>query len=212
MTLQTALSYIYQPVERELVCRPDAISGLCDVLDRLYAWTAMIICGPTILQHANVVQRVQETLGSRCVGVFSGVLPHAPVEMFQEAVAAVKEAQPEVLVSVGGGSSHDTAKGLATVISQGGRIHDYETRFTPPDTVEFPEFTSDKMPVIAIPTRWAPPNSAAAAALRIRLWAAKSWWPIPIPFRAIFSSMAKPWRRRPYRFCNPPPWDNSASR
>ena len=152
MTLQTTLSYTYQPVERELVCRPDAISGLCDVLDRLFAWTAMIICGPTILQHADVVQRVQETLGSRCVGVFFGVLPHAPVEMFADAVAAVKEAQPEVLVSVGGGSSHDTAKGLATVISQGGRIHDYETRFTPPDTVEFPEFTSDKTPVIAIPT------------------------------------------------------------
>jgi hypothetical protein len=53
MALQTALSYTYQPVERELVCRPDAISGLCEVLDRIYAWTAMIICGPTILQHAR---------------------------------------------------------------------------------------------------------------------------------------------------------------
>lgn len=152
MTLQAALSYTYSPVERKIVCGADTISSLCDVLDDLYAWTAMIICGPTILQHSNVVQRVQETLGERCVGVFSGVLPHTPVEMFSDAVQAVKEAGPEVLISVGGGSSHDTAKGLSTIMSQGGRIHDYETRFTPPDTVEFPEFTSDKSPVLSIPT------------------------------------------------------------
>lgn len=152
MNQPAALSYTYSPVERNIICGPDTISGLCDVLDRLYAWTAMIICGPTILQHSNVVQRVQDTLGERCVGTFAGVLPHAPVEMFEEAVVAVKAAEPEVLISVGGGSSHDTAKGLSTIMSQGGRIHDYETRFTPPNTVEFPDFTSDKSPVIAIPT------------------------------------------------------------
>jgi alcohol dehydrogenase class IV len=148
----TALSYTYSTIERHVVCKPDAITELCDVLDRVYAATAMIVCGPTILRHANVVQRVQATLGKRCVGVFAGVLPHAPVEMFDDAMRMARDLQPEALVSVGGGSSHDTAKGLSTVLAQGGRIHDYATRFTPPDTVEFPEFTPDKTPVIAVPT------------------------------------------------------------
>jgi alcohol dehydrogenase class IV len=152
MNLPAALSYTYSTIERHVVCKPDAIAELCDVLDRLHAASAMVICGPTILQHANVVQRVQAALGPRCVGLFSGVLPHAPVEMFEDAIRVARDLQPEALVSVGGGSSHDTAKGLSTVLTQGGRIHDYATRFTPPDTVEFPEFSADKRPVIAVPT------------------------------------------------------------
>ncbi|ETW94921.1 MAG: hypothetical protein ETSY1_32765 [Candidatus Entotheonella factor] len=152
MTLQDALTYHYRAVPRDMICAPDAISHLCDALDQLMAYKAMIICGPTILQHADVVQRVQEALGERCAGLFAGVLPHAPVDMIAEAFQAVKAVQPEALVSVGGGSSHDTAKGLATLLAQGGRIHDYETRFTPPDQVELPNFTNNKIPVIAIST------------------------------------------------------------
>ena len=152
MNLQNALSFRYTTVPQEIVCAPDAIAELRSQLDQLGAQTAMIVCGPTILQHADVVQRVQQTLDRRCVGVFAGVLPHAPVEMLAEAVEAARQARPAALVSVGGGSSHDTAKGMATLLAQGGRIHDYETRFTPPDKVEFPEFTRDKLPLLAVPT------------------------------------------------------------
>ena len=150
--MQDALTYHYRAVARDMSCAPDAISRLGDILDQAMAYRAMIICGPTILRHANVVQRVQEMLGERCAGLYAGVLPHAPVTMMAEALEAARAAQPEALVSVGGGSSHDTAKGLATLLAQGGRIHDYETRFTPPDQVELPHFTNNKLPVIAIST------------------------------------------------------------
>jgi hypothetical protein len=90
-----ALTYHYRAVPRDLICAPDAISHLCDTLDQLMAYTAMIICGPTILRHANVVQRVQEALGERCAGLYAGVLPHAPVAMMAEALEAVKAVQPE---------------------------------------------------------------------------------------------------------------------
>lgn len=152
MNVQEVLTYHYRAVPRDMICAPDAISRLCDALDEIMAYKAMIICGPTILRHANVVQRVQDVLGERCAGLYAGVLPHAPVTMMEEAYQAAQAAQPEALVSVGGGSSHDTAKGLATLLAQGGRIHDYETRFTPPDRVELPHFTNNKIPVIAVST------------------------------------------------------------
>ena len=94
------------------------------------------------------MQRVQQTLAERCAGLLSGVLPHTPVEMLEDAVESAQRRQPDALVSVGGGSSHDTAKGMATLLAQGGRIHDYETRFRPPNTVEFPDFSSDKIPIL----------------------------------------------------------------
>lgn len=152
MTLQDTLRFRHNTVKQEIICAVDTISDLCDTLDRLGVRTAMIVCGPTILQHADVVQRAELALGGRCVGRFGGVLPHAPVDMFEEAVSMARQVQPEALISVGGGSSHDTAKGVATVLGEGGRIHDYETRFEPPDKVIFPDFSLDKIPVIAVST------------------------------------------------------------
>ena len=78
MDLRHALMFSHNTVQQDIVCESDAISGLCRTLDRLGAQTAMIICGPTILQSADVVPRVQQALAERCVGLFAGVLPHAP--------------------------------------------------------------------------------------------------------------------------------------
>jgi alcohol dehydrogenase len=80
------------------------------------------------------------------------VLPHAPVDMLQEAVEMARLLRPEALVSLGGGSSHDMAKGIATVLGEGGDIHDYETHFEPPDTVTIPAFSPLRVPVLTVPT------------------------------------------------------------
>jgi alcohol dehydrogenase len=69
-----------------------------------------------------------------------------------EAVRLAEEVRPDVLVSVGGGSTHDTTKGIATLVGEGGDIHDYEARFEPPDRVAYPELSPDRVPIITVPT------------------------------------------------------------
>ena len=152
MELAHALQFSYTSVAQEIVCDTDAIADLCGTLDRLGANTAMIICGPSILRSSDAIRRVQEALGARCVGLFAGVAPHAPVPTLEEAIGVAREAQPEALVSVGGGSTHDTAKGIATLLAEGGDIHDYEIHFEPPDKVSIPSLTQPKMPILTIPT------------------------------------------------------------
>ena len=49
-----------------------------------------------------------------------------------------RELQPDVFVSVGGGSTHDTTKAMATLPAGGGDIHDYEIIFEPPDRITVP--------------------------------------------------------------------------
>jgi alcohol dehydrogenase len=44
-------------------------------------------------------------------------------------VAQARETGADALISVGGGSTHDTTKGVATVLGEGGRIHDYEAKW-----------------------------------------------------------------------------------
>jgi len=63
-----------------------------------------------------------------------------------------RELEPDVLVSVGGGSTHDTSKGIAMLLAEGGAIHDYEVRFEPPDRVFVPNTPHQKIPIISVPT------------------------------------------------------------
>src|SRR5262245_46023796 len=126
MEFAQALKFSYTSVAQEIVCDTDVIASLGDTLDRLGATTAMIVCGPSILRSSDVIRRVQEALGARCAGLFAGVAPHAPVSTLEEAMTVAREVQPEALVSVGGGSTHDTAKGIATLLAEGGDIPDYE--------------------------------------------------------------------------------------
>ena len=146
------LTYSYSSVAQEVVCAPDAISGLSGVLDRAGITRAMMVCGPSILEKSDVVQRVQTALGDRFVGLFSGVAPHSPVHTLDEAMRLARDLKPDGLVSVGGGSTHDTTKGIATLLGEGGTIHDHQVIFEPPDKIILPDFSSDRVPIIAVST------------------------------------------------------------
>ena len=148
----SALQYRYTPLHQNIICSETAIAALPATVDALGARRAMITCGPTILRACDVVPRVQEALGLRYVGVYAGVAPHAPIETVEEGVAMAKEVQPDVFISVGGGSTHDTTKAIATLLAEGGDIHDYAIIFEPPDRVIVPPTPAPKLPILSVPT------------------------------------------------------------
>jgi len=146
------LSFSFNSVAQEVICASDAISGLPGVLDRLGATRAMVTCGPSILVKSDVIQRVQAALGDRFVGLFSGVAPHSPVHTLDEAMLLASDVKPDILVSVGGGSTHDTTKGIATLLGEGGRIHDHQVIFEPPDKITLPKLSTNRVPIVTVPT------------------------------------------------------------
>ena len=152
MALPNSLGYVFNSVKHEIVCDVDSISGLPAVLERAGSTRAMVLCGPSILAHSDVVPRVREALGDQFAGLYSEVAPHSPVATLDAAVALAKETGANALVSVGGGSTHDTTKGVATLLAEGGRIHDWEAQFEPPDKVSYPVFTPDRLPIITVTT------------------------------------------------------------
>ena len=149
---ERATSYRYNPLHQDIICDETAIDELPRTVDALGGSRAMITCGPTILQACNVVPRVREALGHRYVGTYSGVAPHSPLETVEAGVEMAKELQPDVFVSVGGGSTHDTTKAMATLLAEGGDIHDYEIIFEPPDRITVPPTPSPKLPILSVPT------------------------------------------------------------
>ena len=148
----SALRYRYDPLHQNIVCNETAINDLATIVDGLGASRAMITCGPTILSACDVVPRVQEALGSRYVGTYSGVAPHSPVETVEAGAAMAQETQPDIFISVGGGSTHDTTKAIAVLLAEGGDIRDYAIIFEPPDKITVPPTPSPKLPIISVPT------------------------------------------------------------
>lgn len=60
------------------------------------------------------------------VEIFPKAQPNPTDKNVEEGLKAFKEAQCDSVVSLGGGSSHDAAKAISLVATNGGRIHDYE--------------------------------------------------------------------------------------
>lgn len=58
--------------------------------------------------------------------VFPGAQPNPTVGNVEEGLALLREHRCDLVVSLGGGSSHDCAKGIALVAANGGTIADYE--------------------------------------------------------------------------------------
>ena len=148
----SALNYRYNPLQQDIICAESAIDGLAAAVDSLGGSRALITCGPTILDACDVVPRVRAALGARYAGTYSGVAPHSPVETVEAGAALAQETQPDIFISVGGGSTHDTTKAMATLLAEGGDIHDYEIIFEPPDKITVPPTPAPKLPIISVPT------------------------------------------------------------
>jgi alcohol dehydrogenase len=85
---------------------------------------ALIVTDMDLVQ-TNLVQMVQKALGTKCVGIFSEVIPDTGLHIINAGAEYGRKLKVDVLVSVGGGSVIDTAKGMAICLTKGGRLEDY---------------------------------------------------------------------------------------
>lgn len=80
------------------------------------------------LVKIGLVGEVAEKLGQNGITstVFDGVQPNPTVGNVEAGLALLKANQCDFVISLGGGSPHDCAKGIALVATNGGNIKDYE--------------------------------------------------------------------------------------
>ena len=80
------------------------------------------------LTDIGIVGKVTEKLSSVGLAstVYNGVHPNPTVSNVEAGLKLLKENNCDCVVSLGGGSPHDCAKGIALVAANGGKIADYE--------------------------------------------------------------------------------------
>lgn len=126
-----------------LLLGDDALEALATELPKL-GTRALIVTDPGIVA-AGIDRIAMEPLQSSGVPVtvFSRVVGNPDIATVNAAEAAREDADADVLIAIGGGSSIDVAKSVAVLATNGGDIADYEG---------VDKFTERPLPLVVIPT------------------------------------------------------------
>jgi alcohol dehydrogenase len=82
-------------------------------LERLGARRAFLVTTRSVAANPALVSALAERLGERLVGQYAEISAHAPAREVAAAAEAARRAEPDVLLSLGGGSPIDAAKTVA---------------------------------------------------------------------------------------------------
>lgn len=87
-----------------------------------------LIVTDKVLNNLGVVAQVQQLLAAQQIEscVYDGTHPNPTTLNVKQGLALLQEHQCDCVISLGGGSPHDCAKGIALVATNGGNIKDYE--------------------------------------------------------------------------------------
>lgn len=87
-----------------------------------------LIVSDTVLNEIGVVKNFTDLLDNVAVKsvVFDRAQPNPTVGNVNDGLALLAQHQCDFVVSLGGGSPHDCAKGIALVATNGGKVSDYE--------------------------------------------------------------------------------------
>lgn len=119
MTKSQALPYTYiPPGRRKIVGGQGALDRLVELVDQHEVRRALIVTSPSMVKEGNMLDEVRSHLGDRLVGMFDEVERHSPIEVVHRALHLARTQDADAVVSLGGGSSVDTAKGIVWYIDE----------------------------------------------------------------------------------------------
>lgn len=102
----------------KLVFGAGAVKNVTKELTALGAKRAMVVTDES-LAGSPLVAAVKSALGAQLAGVFDRVVPDSGVDLVNAGAARARELNADAVVSVGGGSSIDTAKAIAVLMKKG---------------------------------------------------------------------------------------------
>jgi len=87
-----------------------------------------LVVSDKVLVEIKLIKKLTDVLDKIGVGyvIFDGAQPNPTVGNVNSGLKMLKDNNCDFVVSFGGGSPHDCAKGIALVASNGGKIEDYE--------------------------------------------------------------------------------------
>ncbi|WP_035268052.1 iron-containing alcohol dehydrogenase [Desulfitibacter alkalitolerans] len=106
---------------------PGAVNQVGEQVKNLGGSKALIVTDKVLneLGMAKAVKAILESAGIQVV-VFDGAEPNPTDKNVEAGLDVFKKEKCDIIISLGGGSPHDCAKGIGIVAANGGKINDYE--------------------------------------------------------------------------------------
>ena len=121
----------------------------------------LLVYGRSIRGQAVLLGQIKESLGSRVVGQFDGVVAHSPISAVEVAAAAIATSGADALVSIGGGSAIVTARAANIRASEGRALRELATYRDSSGKLVSPKLSRPKLPHWIVPST---PTTAFAKA------------------------------------------------
>lgn len=155
---------IVKGIGRDFTLLPmdDIVSGigsivrLGEVLERYGVQRALVITGTSLATTTDLVDRVVHAADGRIAAVFTASRQHVPRQAVLAAADQARGICADAIISFGGGSPNDTAKGVLLALAE--EIVDEDgfdasrIKFEYPSTVDIPSIQGTCLPLFAIPT------------------------------------------------------------
>lgn len=133
-----------------------AAEAVVDQAQAMGCGKVFLIASATLRSDTRCVAEIEQALGSRHCGTFSGIAPHAPRTDVLAAANAARLARADLIVSIGGGSVTDAAKIVSLLIRHDVRTTEgfepLRTYVTDDGQVINPITEGPDIPVICVPT------------------------------------------------------------
>lgn len=113
-------AYDYLAVERVVWGMPAAEAILAEA-GRRGAGRLFLVTSKTLKANTPAIAEIEDRLGTRLVGTFTGCIEHTPIETVLEAATAIQASGADLVVTVGGGTHIDTVKAALIALAEDAR-------------------------------------------------------------------------------------------
>jgi alcohol dehydrogenase class IV len=142
MPYDTSLNFVFWSPTKIVFGEKTALDVAME-METLKCKKALIVTDKDLAKNTDIPEKIKKALGNLCVGIFADVEADSGIHIVNQGGKLGKELGADCLVSVGGGSAIDTAKGIAIVLKEGGKLQDY---------AGFQVLTRPQTPHLVIPT------------------------------------------------------------
>ena len=131
----------------------NALDHLAAEVKRHGAQRPFVICGRSVSQRTDLVQRLRSLLGASLAGVFDAMGKDTPLGDVLAARDAARAAKADMLIAVGAGSVIQGARVVAIVLAEDGAVEKLATQY-PADggPAISPKLMAPKLPIINVLT------------------------------------------------------------
>ena len=131
---------------------PGSISQIYSEAKRIGASRAFVISSETLAKTTDLNDKVRATLGDLYVGTWAGAKKESPIPSVMEGVKAVKQAKPDLIVTVGGGSAVVTGRAITIIVGEDKTIEEMYTKHTQGRAPNVYRASKPKIPNIIVNT------------------------------------------------------------